>query len=234
MSYNYNPNYQNPNYPPSNEVGGEKPYYDNEPQITSQPANYNAPPQNQYYNNPQYNSQNYQTHSSPVSQNYYPPQNPNIYYQPYVNVNNNPTVSSPLVPAKPLAPQNSFGIAILNYVLIGISIIDIILQAIFKRNTFNLVVDIINLFCSILIIILYYLKINLKNPCVGSYFITMLIIFFMMGGLGLGLGLSEFDDIDAVFFVSLFTGIFFLIGRTVIFFCLIPLTCNCTNQQVRF
>ena len=227
MSNNYNPNYTS-----SYEEGGEKPYYDNSPAIISQSPIYNPPPQNNYYSNTQYHAQNIPSPISPVSQNYYPPQNPNIYYQPYANVNNNPTPSNPLIPAKPLAPQNSFAIAVLNYVLIGISIIDIILQAIFKINTLNLVIDIINLLCSILIITLYYFRINLKNPCVGSLFITMLIICFMMGGLGLGLGLSEFEDIDAAFFVSLFTGIFFLLGRTIIFFCLIPLTCNFRNQQV--
>ena len=242
MSNNYTPEYQKPNHPFSNEEGGEKPFYDNAPAIVVQPPSYSPPPQN-YYSSPQDNSQNYPVQAFPVNQNYYPPQNQNqnIYYQPYVNVNNNQN-SSPLIPAERPAPQNSVTIVILNFVLIGISIIDIILQQIFEENSINLSIDIINLICSILIIILYYSKVNLKHPCVGSLFVFLLIIFFIMGGLGLGLGLGgelddedeeEDDDFGAAFFVSLFTGIFFLIGRAIILFFLIPLTCNFRNPNNR-
>jgi hypothetical protein len=241
MSNNYTPNYQKPNYPPSTEEGGEKPYYDNSPAVVAQAPSYQAPnyappQQNYYYNNPQYNAQNYQVQASPVNSNYYPPQNQNIYYQPVVSVNNDPIISSPLIPAEPPVPQNSIAIVILNFVLIGISIVDIILQAIFKSNTINLVIDIINLFFSILIIILYYCRVNLKHPCVGSLFMFLLIVFFMMGGLGLGLGLADddLDDDEAAFFVSLFTGVFFLMGRTIILFFLFPLTCNFRNPKNRF
>ena len=206
-----------------------------------QPPIYAPPPQNNYYSNPQYNAQNYPVQAFPVNQNYYPPQNQNIYYQPYANVNNSPN-SSPLIPAEPPSPQNSVAIVILNFTLVGISIIDIILQQIFKENSINLSIDIINLICSFLIIILYYSKVNLKHPCGGGLFIFLLIIFFIMGGLGLGLGLGgelddkdededsqEEDDFGADFFISLFTGIFFLIGRAIILFFLIPLTCNFRN-----
>ena len=63
-----------------------------------------------------------------------------------------------------------------------------------------------------------------------------------MGGLGLGLGLGgelddddeeEEDDFGAAFFVALFTGVFFLMGRTIILFFLIPLTCNFRNPKNR-
>ena len=242
MSNNYTPQYQNPNYPPPNEEGGEKPFYDNAPAVVAQAPSYIPPPQNYCYNSPQYNGQNYPVQASPVNQNYYPPQNPNIYLQPYVSVNNDPAISNPLIPAEPPAPPNSVAIPILNFVLICISIIDIILQQIFKKNSLNLAVDIINLICSILIVILYYFKVNLKHPCVGSLFVFMLIIFFIMGGLGLGLGLGgelddddeeEEDDFGAAFFVALFTGVFFLMGRTIILFFLIPLTCNFRNPKNR-
>ena len=242
MSNNFTPVYQKSNPPFSNEEGGEKPFYDNPPAIVVQPPSYAPPPQNNYYSNPQYNAQNYPVQAFPVNQNYYPPQNQNIYYQPYVNVNNN-TNPSPLIPAEPPSPQNSIAIVILNFILVGISIIDIILQQIFKENSINLSIDIINLIFSFLIIILYYSKVNLKHPCVGSLFIFLLIIFFIMGSLGLGLGLGgelddtdededsqEEDDFGADFFVSLFTGIFFLIGRAIILFFLIPLTCNFRAQ----
>lgn len=241
MSNNYTPEYEKPNHPFSEE-GGEKPFYDNAPAVVAQPPIYAPPSQNNYYSNPQYNAQNYPGQAFPVNQNYYPPQNQNqnIYYQPYANVNNNPN-SSPLIPAEPPAPQNSVAIVILNFSLIGISIIDIILQQIFKENSINLSIDIINLICSFLIIILYYSKVNLKHPCIGSLYIFLLIIFFIMGGLGLGLGLGgilddedsdddDDDDFGAAFFVSLFTGVFFLVGRAIILFFLIPLTCNFRAQ----
>ena len=186
--------------------------------------------------------QNYPVQASPVNQNYYPPQNQNIYYQPYVNVNNNPVISSPLIPAEQPPVKNRVAIAILNFVLIGISIIDIILLNIFKNNSLYLATDIITLIISTLIIILYYFRVNLKHPCVGSLFVILFIVVFFTQSLGLGLGLGgelddgddDEDDFDGPdFFVSLFTGIFFLIGRIVILFFLIPLTCNFRNPNNR-
>ena len=226
MSNNY---YEKPNYTPSNENGGEKPFYDNAPATVAQTPSYIPPPQNYYYNNPQYNAQNYPVQAFPVSQNYYPPQYQNAYYEPYVKVNDNPIISSPIIGAESPDPQNSVAIVILNFVLIGISIIDIILQVIFQPNTLNQVADIINIIFSVLIIILYFFKVNLKHPCVIFLLILLLIIFVNMGGLGLTLGLTESDPHDnaAAFFVSLFTGVFFLVGRIGIIFCLIPLSCDC-------
>ena len=239
-----NNNLEDQNNLTDNENLDEKNFYDKDSAPIPQNIPENIPhniPQNLYnYQNPQYyNNPNYiyypQYYTNYNSNFFYYPQkiNNNIYYdyqynQQISSYNNLIAFSN----EKPLIETNGVFNRILlrqfafSYILIAISLIDIIIQIIIKFfNIFNFCDDISITFLSIIFLIYSCSRKNIKNLCLGCLTVLIWLIGFAIRGIGIGIYASATNKKKAPFYIPIIALILFFI-RTIILFLCIPLTCN--------